>query len=86
MKILVVALLVASAYSSSLTEWEAWKSQFGKKYLSEMEELTRMNTFVSNKAYIDSHNKNKDKFGFDLAMNEFGDLVSAWLLLVYVYM
>ena len=76
MKIVVISLLLAVAYSSPLAEWEAWKAQFSKKYSSDLEELTRMNTFISNKAYIDSHNQNKDKFGFDLAMNEFGDLAS----------
>jgi cathepsin L len=77
MKIVVISLLLAVAYSSPLAEWEAWKAQFSKKYSSDLEELTRMNTFISNKAYIDSHNQNKDKFGFDLAMNEFGDLTNA---------
>ena len=67
--------MVACAYSLPAAEWEAWKAQFGKKYSSEVEELSRMNIFLSNKAYIDNHNLNKEKFGFDLAMNEFGDMV-----------
>ena len=57
-------------------EWQLWKSDHGKSYDSELEELERHITWLSNKKYIEQHNANADVLGFTLAMNHFGDLVS----------
>lgn len=57
-------------------EWQMWKTQHGKSYASEREELEKHLVWVSNKEYIERHNANSDVFGFTLAMNHFGDLVS----------
>ena len=72
----VVALAAAAAKFEFLEEWEMWKEQHGKGYQSEREELERHLVWLSNKKYIDQHNVNADFFGFTLAMNHFGDLVS----------
>ena len=72
----VVALAAAAAKFEFLEEWEMWKEQHGKGYQSEREELERHLVWLSNKKYIDQHNVNTDIFGFTLAMNHFGDLVS----------
>lgn len=39
------------------------------------EELEKHIVWLSNKKYIEEHNANADKFGFKLAMNQFGDVV-----------
>lgn len=57
-------------------EWSLWKNEHAKKYESELEELERHLVWLSNKEYIDQHNANADLFGFTLAMNHLGDLVS----------
>ena len=72
----VVALAAAAAKFEFLEEWEMWKGQHGKGYHSEREELERHLVWLSNKKYIDQHNANTDFFGFTLAMNHLGDLVS----------
>ena len=74
-------LLVAMATFSEGTiefpkEWLSWKSEHGKSYESELEELGKHVTWMANKKFIDIHNLYKEKFGFTLAMNHFGDLVS----------
>ena len=75
--IFVVAALftVTSAFDYE-EEWQGFKSQFGKKYSSDLEELTRHEIFESNMKYIEEHNKNADKHGFTLGVNEYADLVS----------
>ena len=57
-------------------EWHLWKGQHQKSYMSELEELERHTIWLSNKKYIEEHNARSDDFGYTLAMNHFGDLVS----------
>ena len=80
-KVLVLlSLLIAYTAGSKfefLEEWTSWKSDHGKIYSSEREEIGRHLVWLSNKAYIDGHNANSQYFGHTLAMNHFGDLVSA---------
>ena len=57
--------------------WQAWKTEHGKNYSSQLEELDRHLVWLSNKKYIDAHNANEEYFGFGLAMNSFGDLVTS---------
>jgi cathepsin L len=40
------------------------------------EELQHHAVWQANKKFIDEHNQNADKFGYTLAMNEYGDMVS----------
>lgn len=68
--------------SELLEEWEQWKSQHGKSYGHQTEELERHVTWASNRKYIQEHNANADIFGYTLAMNHFGDLVG---LVYYAY-
>jgi len=72
----LAAVAAAAAKFEFLEEWEMWKEQHGKGYQSEREELERHLIWLSNKQYIDQHNANSDIFGFTLAMNHFGDMVS----------
>ena len=83
MKLIVILVIAVAAYAlpvefddgSDMT-WEEFKTRYNKKYSSEEEELSRMEIFEANKQYVKVHNMNKDKHGFDLAINEFCDLVS----------
>ena len=56
-------------------EWETWKTQHGKNYSSQLEDLDRHLVWVYNKKFIETHNANQDYFGFSLGMNSFGDMV-----------
>ncbi len=70
--------------SSELTfgqEWGLWKLHNEKRYETDKEESFRRDVWMINKMYIEEHNaKNAEQYGYTLAMNHFGDLVS-----VYVY-
>ena len=59
-------------------EWRLWKADHGKQYSSVREELYRHVIWQSHQKFIDAHNHFNQTFGFTLAMNEMGDLVSAW--------
>ena len=75
----VVSSLVLCAATESqyelVEEWQQWKTEHGRSYGSDIEELDRHLVWLSNKKYIDSHNNNADVFGFTLTMNSFGDMV-----------
>jgi cathepsin L len=49
---------------------------YGKNYENDEEEMRRNIIWQSNKQYIEAHNENADKFGFELGMNALGDLES----------
>jgi hypothetical protein len=57
-------------------EWHLWKTKHGKKYETPKHELSKHLVWLSNKHYIEQHNKHTDVLGYGLAMNQFGDLVS----------
>ena len=57
-------------------EWHSWKAQHGVSYEDEHVELGRHIVWLSNKKYIEEHNKYAEEFGYTLEMNKFGDLVS----------
>lgn len=79
--VLVVLALLATVVATARInlqhpeEWLQWKSQHGRNYDSQREELERHLVWLSNREYINGHNKNADIFGFTLAMNHFGDMV-----------
>ena len=56
-------------------EWKWWKKAHGKNYHNHQEELERHLIWLSNRKYIEQHNKNSHIFGFTLAMNYWGDMV-----------
>ena len=79
MKILV-ALLCTIAVTSAFdytAEWMLWKKESGEEYETEKIELARHMIWEANKNYVDNHNKNKDKYGYSLEMNQFADMDSA---------
>ncbi|CAI8032372.1 Silicatein [Geodia barretti] len=55
-------------------EWDLWKTEHGKSYESQREELERHIVWLSNREYINAHNKNSHIFGYTLAMNHLGDI------------
>ena len=76
--VVVSALVLCAAAEPQyelVEEWQQWKTEHGRSYGSDIEELDRHFVWLSNKKYIDSHNNNADVFGFTLAMNSFGDMV-----------
>ena len=87
-KLLIVALLGVCLFTTGygqyggepkfqlVEEWKLWKGQHDKSYGSQLEELERHLVWLSNTKYIEQHNANSHIFGFTLAMNHFGDLVS----------
>ena len=60
-------------------EWWGWRKQHNKHYVNSQEELERYVVWRSNTAYINSHNVYADRFGFSLAMNKYGDMVSGFV-------
>ena len=72
----VLAVVSGEVQYQHPEEWQLWKTEHGKSYQSQREELERHLVWLSNREYIDSHNANSDVFGFTLALNHFGDLVS----------
>ena len=58
--------------------WEAFKAEHGKVYSDPVEEMTRKNIYIENKAYIAKHNHlaRRGYFSFFLKMNHFGDLLN----------
>ena len=72
----VLAVVSGEVQYQHPEEWQLWKTEHGKSYQSQREELDRHLVWLSNREYIDSHNANSHIFGFTLAMNHFGDLVS----------
>ena len=71
---LVVLALAAPKFQLG-EEWQLWKTQHGKSYESQREELERHIIWQSNRKYIEAHNQNAHIMGFTLKMNHFGDLV-----------
>merc|ERR1711953_318692 len=74
-------------FEAIVEEWETWKLQYGKTYTRNygdsmggkysQEESFRMKIWMENKAKIEKHNRHfyKGAHTFNLAMNEFGDLL-----------
>jgi len=61
-------------------EWHAWKSEHGKSYESQKEELQRHIVWQANKKFIEAHNTFNKTLGYTLAMNHFGDMVSVEII------
>jgi len=78
-----------SPFEAIIEEWETWKLQYGKVYARNygdsaggmgkysQEESFRMKIWMENKAKIEKHNRHfyKGVHTYNLAMNEFGDLL-----------
>ena len=59
-------------------EWQLWKTEHGKSYGSQREELERHLVWLANREYINAHNDNAHILGFTLAMNHLGDIVRSY--------
>ena len=59
-------------------EWQLWKTEHGKSYGSQREELERHLVWLANREYINAHNENAHILGFTLAMNHLGDIVRSY--------
>ena len=57
-------------------EWQLWKTEHGKSYESQREELERHLVWLSNREYINAHNKNAHRCDYTLQINQFSDWVS----------
>lgn len=87
----VILFCISSGYAGALKEpkyqfqkeWNLWKGVHGKTYQSDKEDLEKHIVWLSNKEYIDNHNRNSDIFGFTLAMNHLGDMVRPSLFSYY---
>lgn len=60
--------------------WDQWKHKHDKTYESSLHELEHHLVWLSNKEYIDHHNANEHIFGYTLALNHLGDMVSGIVL------
>ena len=56
-------------------EWNLWKVKHNKAYSTIKEESRKFLVWMDNLMYIEEHNRNKEKIGFSLGMNVFGDQV-----------
>ena len=73
----VLAVVSCEVQYQHPEEWQLWKTEHGKSYESQREELERHLVWLSNREYINAHNKNSHIFGYTLAMNHLGDIVGS---------
>ena len=80
---IVMLFSILSVHAVNMTleypeEWQLWKTEHGKSYESQREELERYLVWLSNREYINAHNKNAQSSdcGYTLQHNHFSDLVS----------
>jgi len=78
-QIFLLTVLVAVVASKSISDdWEHFKTQYGKSYLSHLEETYRKGIFLDNQKMIDEHNAKfaKGESTYEMGMNRFGDLTT----------
>ena len=78
---IVMPFSILSVHAVNMTlgypeEWQLWKTEHGRSYESQREELERHLVWLSNREYINAHNKNAHSSGYTLQHNHFSDLVS----------
>ena len=71
----LVSLALGAPRFQLSEEWQLWKTEHGKSYESQREELERHVIWQSNRKYIEAHNQNAHIMGFTLKMNHLGDMV-----------
>ncbi|XP_030829120.1 cathepsin L1 [Strongylocentrotus purpuratus] len=80
LSVLLVAACVVSSLSMSFTDfdedWNEWKNEHGKRYLSDEEEASRRLIWQKNLDIVIKHNLKYDlgHFTYDLGINQFADL------------
>lgn len=72
---LFVPLIVANSATVQDPQWETWKAFYSKTYENNLEEHLRYVIWKENLKYIMNHAEKNHSYV--LAMNHFGDLVSA---------
>ena len=76
MKLCVILCLATLAASSPLAleeEWQQWKQQHGKTYLSEVEESVRRAVWFRTFHHIQEHNSGSPPY--KIGLNKFADIV-----------
>merc|ERR1712238_52012 len=71
--VLSLAFLALASATSFKSQFEAFEHEFGKKYSSSAERLTRIATFIKNVKEIEEHN-NSGKYGYKKVINKFADM------------
>merc|ERR1711997_1078026 len=71
--VLSLAFLALASATSFKSQFEAFEHEFGKKYSSSAERLTRFATFMKNVKEIEEHN-NSGKYGYKKVINKFADI------------
>ena len=56
--------------------WQVWRKEHSREYNGLEDELRRISVWLSNKRYVEEHNRKAHIHGFELELNSFGDLVS----------
>lgn len=69
------AVLLNVQQSSTVSEFESWKSKHSIKYASEFENAYRERIFIENLAKINSHNSNEFRT-YDMGLNQFSALTT----------
>jgi xylem cysteine proteinase len=80
MKLFVLAVLIAAAYSMSTVEveWAKFKSDFNKVYTSADQEAKRMELFSQKLAWVNKHNEEyaQGMWTYTVGINQFSDLTA----------
>ncbi|KAL7738276.1 hypothetical protein ACLKA6_006607 [Drosophila palustris] len=74
----LIGYVQAISYADVLeSEWESFKTEYGKIYANEDEEQLRAQVFRDNKEMIDKHNENylAGKETYEMGVNQFADLL-----------
>lgn len=74
-----LSLLALVQGISQEDQWHSWKTVHQKFYADHSEETLRRQIWEDNLAKIEDHNSRVGAANFSLAINQFADLVSAYL-------
>jgi outer membrane receptor for ferric coprogen and ferric-rhodotorulic acid len=66
-----------------MTSFESFKKEFGKSYVSQVEEEYRRTVFLKNLIQIEGHNANKDNT-YVKGVNQFADLTQEEFVATYL--
>ena len=70
-----ITAVLGTTYPSLHEQWAQWKEKHGKVYGDEASESARRSTWQRNYELVARHNRDADKHGFKLALNQFADQV-----------
>ena len=78
----IFVTLVAASELAVEAEWKQWRAKHKKHYSTHESESLKRTVWSKNKEYVEDHNAHAGEYGYTLAMNSFGDLVSVFSLLM----